>query len=358
MKKYPKPKYYMFIGERSNGKTYSSLQYALERYCKYGEQFAYVRRFGEDIRKKQMVNLFSAHVANNEISKLTNGEWSSVDYTGTRFYLYNVDEKGKINSKEDVFGFCFDLNSMEHYKSISFPRVTTIIFDEFLSRSGYLNNEFLLFTNVLSTIIRHRDNVKILMLGNTVNKYCPYFAEMGISHIKDQEQGTVDIYRYGNTGLEVAVEYCESTSKRGGKKSDVYFAFDNPELAMITKGSWEIGTYPHLTEHYLKKDVALNVFFKFDSDIIHGEIVVKDNAYFIFFHRKTTPIKDEDCDIVYSTEPIERWNYRTALTKQTDKVSKKIIELIRVGKAFYSDNEVGEIIRNYLQWSLKISPVN
>ena len=62
LKKYPDAYYYLVIGERSNGKTYSSLDYALERYFECGEQFAYIRRYGEDIRKKHLSNLFSGHI--------------------------------------------------------------------------------------------------------------------------------------------------------------------------------------------------------------------------------------------------------------------------------------------------------
>ena len=41
----PDAHYYLIIGERSNGKTYSILNYCLERYILYGEEFAYIRRF-------------------------------------------------------------------------------------------------------------------------------------------------------------------------------------------------------------------------------------------------------------------------------------------------------------------------
>ena len=44
----------------------------------------------------------------------------------------------------------------------------------------------LFFMNVLSTIIRDRENIKIFMLGNTVNKYCPYFDEMGLTFHKSR----------------------------------------------------------------------------------------------------------------------------------------------------------------------------
>lgn len=348
---YPNAHYYVIFGERSNGKTYSSLDYALDNYITSGEQFAYVRRWGEDIRKKQLSQLFAAHAENGRIAKLTKNAWGGMDYTGNKFRLTKSDEDGKLTIDDDICGYAFDLNSMEHYKSISFPRITTIIFDEFLSRNGYLPNEFILFTNVISTIVRQRNNVKIIMLGNTVNRSCPYFSEMGLSHIKEQDPGTIDVYHYGDSGLEVITEYCSPTSKRGGKKSDVYFAFDNPELQMITKGAWEIAIYPHKPCKFVPRDIDCVFFIEFENEMLQCECVTVDTGPFIFIHRKTTPIKKPDEDIVYTTRPSERWNYRMCLTKQTDVFSRKIIAFFRENRVFYADNEVGEIVRNYLIWS-------
>ena len=351
LKAYPNAHYYVIYGERSNGKTYSSLDYALENYLTDGEQFAYVRRWGEDIRKKQLSQLFAAHADNGRISKLTKDAWSGMDYTGNKFRLTKSDEDGKLSISEDICGYAFDLNSMEHYKSISFPRVTPIIFDEFLSRNGYLPNEFILFTNVISTIVRQRNNVKIIMLGNTVNRSCPYFQEMGLSHVKEQEPGTVDVYHYGSSGLEVIAEYCSPTAKRGGKKSDVYFAFDNPELQMITQGAWEIAIYPHKPCKFAPKDIDCLFFIEFENDMLQCECVSMDTGPFIFIHRKTGEIKYPDSDIVYTTRPSEKWNYRMCLTKQTDNFSRNIMTFFRENRVFYADNEVGEIVRNYLIWS-------
>lgn len=350
LRDYPNAHYYIVIGERSNGKTYSALSYALERYASTGEQFAYIRRFGEDIRKKNLSNLFSGHIENGFIRKITNGEYSSVDYSTSKFY-FEREEEDKVVKTDDPIGYAFDLNSMEHYKSISFPRVKTIIFDEFMSRNGYLPNEWLLFANTLSTIIRLRNDVKIFMLGNTVNKYCPYFQEMGLTHVLQQQQGTIDVYHYGDSGLEVICEYCSSSAKRGGKKSDVYFAFDNPELKMITGGDWEIAIYPHLDCKILPKDKVLDFFIEFNEEMLHGEIIAKDTGMFIFLHQKTTPIKDEENDIVYTTRPSSRWNYRMCLTKHRDNLSIFIMRCLSENKIFYSTNEVGEIFRNYIMWS-------
>lgn len=351
VKDYPDAYYYMAFGERSNGKTYSALSYALNRYKKYSEQFAYIRRFGEDVKKKNLSTLFDGHIEHGVIRELF-PEYSLVDYNTGKFFLSDYDtEKRQMVKHPEPIGYAFDLNSVEHHKSTSYPKVTTIIFDEFLSRQGYLTNEFILFTNTLSTIIRDRQNVKIFMIGNTVNKYCPYFSEMGLSHIKDQKPGSVDVYNYSYTGLQVVVEYCQSSSKHGGKASDVYFAFDNPQLKMITGGAWEIAIYPHLEYRYRPKDIICHFFVSFDQSLLHGEIVVMEDNYFAFIHPKTTPIKDDNKDIVYTDHPTGRWNHRVGLSNQSDKLSRLIFRLINENRIFYSDNETGEILRNYIMWS-------
>lgn len=358
IKDYPEAYYYMAFGERSNGKTYSALNYALERYFKHGEQFAYIRRFGEDVKRKNLQTLLAAHIENGRISELSEGTFSLVNYTGGKFIAYNYDDSnGKVTNDKEPMGYAFDLNAMEHHKSTSYPKVTTIIFDEFLSRQGYLQNEFVLFMNTLSTIIRDRMNVNIFMIGNTVNRFCPYFTEMGLTHIKDQKPGSVDVYTYADTGLSVVVEYCDPMAKRGGKRSDVYFAFDNPQLKMITSGSWEIAIYPHLNKKYRPKDVMFNFFIIFDDAILHGEIIVTDTDYFLFVHPKTTPIKDENGDIVYTNEPNEKWNYRVGIRNQTDQLSITIGRLISENRVFYSDNETGEVLRNYIMWSIQYNSV-
>lgn len=358
IKGYPKAYYYVVYGERSNGKTYSALKYALERWAKNGEEFAYVRRWAEDIRPKYMKSLFSGIVKNGVVSQLTGGKWDGISYGSAAFYLTHTDEKGNVWKSDNPIGYAFDINSMEHTKSIGFPKVTTVIFDEFISRSAYIPNEFILFTNVLSTIIRERDNVKIMMLGNTVNKSCPYFSEMGLKHVKEQKQDTIDVYHYADSGLEVVCEYTESAKAKGGKPSDVYFAFDNPELKMITSGSWEIAVYPHLTEGYNKKDVVLDFFIEFEGELLHGEIVSSNSGPFIFIHEKTTPIQDEDNDLIYTDRPDRRWNHKMCLTKQRDKYSMFIMQALRENKIFYSTNEIGEVVRNYVLWSDSFSIKN
>jgi len=344
--------YNIIFGERSNGKTYAVLEYGIRRYLETGEQMAYLRRWQEDLRGKRAESLFNNHVANGLISTLTKGEFNEVFYMGKKWFLSFYDaESGKRfpDNKPFCYGFC--LSEMEHDKSTSFPEVTTICFDEFLTRKYYLPDEFILFMNVLSTIIRNRDNVKIFMLGNTVNKFCPYFSEMGLKHIADMEQGTIDVYKYGDSNLTVAVEYTASISKQ--KASNKYFCFDNENLQMITGGKWELAIYPHLTMKYLPKDILFTYFIEFQGTVLQAEIIQKGNAVFTYVHEKTTPIKNPDTDLVYSLQQNEKPNYKKRLLSTATPIERKIASFYALEKVFFQNNEVGEIVRNYIMCSTK-----
>lgn len=349
---------YNFIyGERSNGKTYGVLQYGLEQYFKRGSEIAIIRRMDEDFKQKRGASMFNALLENGVVQKLSKGKYNSIKYFSQRWYFQHIDEdKKKTYTEEEPFAYAFSLSSMEHDKSTSYPRVRTIFFDECITRDYYLPDEFVLFQNVLSTIIRERDDVLIFMAGNTVNRDCPYFKEMGFTNIKKQIAGTIDVYTYGDSDLRVAVEYC-GTSKEKSKKSDKYFAFDNPRLKMITKGAWEIDIYPHLPIKYKPKDIIYKFFIVYNDETLQCEVIStkepesKRDVIFIYVHRKTTPIKDDDGNyMVYQQEYNPLPNYRRKITKPINDVERKIVQLINMDKMFYQDNDVGELIRNYLMW--------
>lgn len=339
--------YNVIFGERSNGKTFSVLEYGLKEYQKNHKQMAIIRRYTNDYTGKRGTLTFASLVKEGKIESITKGEWTDVYYFGSRWYLCRWED-GKRIQNERPFAYGFGVDSMEHDKSTSYPDITTILFDEFLSRRAYLDHEFELFANVLSTIIRHRNDVKIFMLGNTVNKYCPYFNEMGLRHIKDMQPGDIDVYRYGESELTVAVEYTKPNEE--GKASDLYFAFDNPKLQMITGGAWEIDIYPHCPERYKPKDIIFTYFIEFDQQLLQCEIIQTKNNVFTFIHPKTTEMKDRENDVVFSPTYSPNPRHFRNITRPRTPLEKKIAEFYIRDKVFYSDNEVGELVRNYLIW--------
>lgn len=356
-----KPKYYsldkikkknavynVIFGERSNGKTYAVLMEGIKNFIAGKGQIAIIRRWKEDITGKRASGIFNAINESGEIERLTSGDYTGVTYYNGRFFLCSYDEKGKpIYHENDCLGYAFALSDTEHNKSISYPKVTTIMFDEFLTKHTYLNDEFILFMNTVSTIVRQRTDVKIYMLGNTVNKYSPYFQEMGLNHILKMEQGTIDVYRYGDSGLVVAVEYCKST--QSSKENNFYFAFNNPKLEMITGGAWELNMYPHLPMKYKPKDVVFTYFIVFNDSIYQCEIIQIDDVTFTYIHLKTSELKDTDNDLIYTFDYVPKMNYSRNILKPINNIQKRVLWYYNTDRIFYQNNEVGDSINNYIK---------
>ena len=345
--------YRVVIGKRSNGKTYSVLAKALELYLTKGQQLAIVRRWDEDFRGKRGQQMWDSIVANGLVKKLSKGVWTDVYYYSARWYLCRYEgEDGDKGGKRRVIdetpiAYGFSITGQEHDKSTSYPRVMTILFDEFISRNAYQNEEFVNFQNVLSTIIRQRKGIIIYMLGNTVNKFCPYFQEMGLVHVKNQKPGTIDMYSYGDSGLTVAVEYCDVNT--ASKQSDVYFSFDNPKLKMITQGVWEINIYPHLPRKYRPMDVQYRYYIIWDREVLQAEIIVQEDTTFTYIHQWTSEINDP-LALVFTANWDARPQYRRKINNPPDELGRKVWEYWKTDKVFYQDNTVGEICRNYLLW--------
>ena len=328
-----KSQYNVIFGERSNGKTYACLKYALDKFFKNGEEFVYLRRWTDDVKTKRMQTLFTPF---KEYLEKRNGK---VIFKKGAFYFVDLDTE-----EETIMAYALSVSEVEHMKSSSYAHVTTVIFDEFITRRVYLVNEFVSFMNVLSTIIRKRENVTIFMLGNTVNRYCPYFSEMGLKNVEYMKQGTIDVYSY-SSGMTVSVEYCSNLNK--GKKGSSYFAFNNPDLKMITDGKWELGIYPHVSWNLYSENNFYSFVISFNNKLYQGDIYNDDNGIYTYIHEKTSAIKDGT--IVFSLESKPNKLYNVSVFTGGNKVLNLIKNLFLNNKVFYQDNSVGDAINNYLK---------
>lgn len=336
--------YNIIFGERNSGKSFQALKYCIQHYFETGEQFAIIRRWQDDIKKSNAIHFFDNLIQHGIIKELSGGEYDSIIYSSREFRFYNTETE---NTDKHPCCFAFSLSGWEHVKSSSYPNVTRIVFDEFLTRTFYLPNEFIIFMNLLSTIIRERTNVKIFMLGNSINKYPPYFNEMGLSRIKQMKPGIIDVYTYGKTKLKVAVELCEPVQAK--KESNFYFAFENPQLDMITGDGqiWEMALYPHLNIKYRPCDIVYTYFIVYEGDTLQCEIVSIEDNNFTFIHRKTTPLKENPYDLIFTPYAVAKSNYVANIYHSSLPFTKKVLRFFMENKVFYQDNEVGEIVRGY-----------
>lgn len=364
MKEVPDAQIYMFIGERSNGKTHSALSYALDRYIDNGERFVYIRRLAESLKVSYMRNLFNGNKKSGDLMEhLKHFGYEDITFYSSCFWPVIVGEKNKRVRVDEIIGYTQAISTWETGKGGSLYNVKTIIFDEFLTRGMYLPDEPTLFENLISSIVRDDDTAKVIMLANTVSWTCPYFREWGLNHVRDMAQGTYDVYSSGDGKRKIVVCYTEHS---GPKASDVFFNYDNPRSRMITDGVWETAEYPRMPDNI--------------KDWYHGEpcyiqsiegwtariepVAMPDGMECIcIYASKWTPITKDGIDkrfqdrVIYTDYFYPYANCRMAMTKHRDKLTAFICECLREGRVFYQNNEVGENIRNYLKFSKSYNPI-
>lgn len=157
------------LGARSAGKTFNTILYGFNKFKKTMDslspyEIAYVRRYKPET-KATKPKLMSAIA--------TEGYMDG--------YEYRVNgDTGLINKKP--FVHFFTLSTAAGLKSVPYPNVKLIIFDEFLIDSHmihYIPNEVELFFELYRTIARQRD-VPVLFLANSISQSNPYFLKLGI----------------------------------------------------------------------------------------------------------------------------------------------------------------------------------
>lgn len=239
-----KAQYYIIIGERSNGKTYATLQYFLDRYFNHGELFGYIKTHAEHIKAKYMDEVFT-HLEDYVIEKYN----KKIKFYRGCFYCYDIESDGKLRDCE-LMGHAFALSTSGNYKGTSYPKVCNVVFEEFMSIDcSYLPDEINLLLNLTSTIARHRTNVRVFMLANTISKYNPYFAALGLKAHR-MDKGKIITRKYSNKDgftTTFAIERTENVNvynNADNVNKVVYNIFGNSGVGnMITTGDFETHKY-------------------------------------------------------------------------------------------------------------------
>lgn len=185
------------IGHRGVGKSYDFKKWSIRDFLKSGKQFVWVRRYKQETKKiKQFFDDVGKEFPNNNL-QVKGGDKDGV---------FMVDGK--------VAGYYLTLSISTSYKSIPFPNVDKIIFDEFLidkSTYRYMSNEVIILLELIDTIFRDRDDVKgVFCLGNNISFTNPYFLYFGILAFSGRfyKKGEVLVECYRN---EIYIENKKST---------------------------------------------------------------------------------------------------------------------------------------------------
>lgn len=377
--------YNFIIGERSNGKTTAVLRHIVRDYYETGRRGAIIRQMEEDIKGHKGASLFAGMIDGGMIDELTDGEFQGVKFYKRAYYLGKQDEMGQWSYEKEPFAHIFAISQSIHYKSNSYPNVGTIMFDEFMRQDHmYLVDEPFLFINLLSTITREKDEAIVFLIANTVSWNSPYFKTFGLKNISQMKQGEIGVVKktkempYGATlDATVAVEYCESSVKHGGKKSDRYLVpIVDPRYDMITDGSFAVAEYPPCPHHFTTKNVRLTCWVLADEKILRCRLIKVDRDVFFFIdsidHRVYLPgdpvptlqpdweryefLKDSYRDIVYSLEfTSDPSHFTNPSIPYADVRTRWFPDALRANRLFFASKECGAELMYYISQARKHS---
>ena len=373
--------YNFVIGERSNGKTTAVLRHIVKDYYETGRRGAIIRQMEEDIKGHKGASLFAGMIDGGMIDELTDGEYQGVKFYNRAYYLGKQDEMGNWVYEKEPFAHIFAISQSIHYKSNSYPNVGTIMFDEFMRQDHiYLVDEVVQFLNLVSTIVRDKNDATIFLIANTVSWNSPYFKKFGLKNVSQMKPGEIATFEYkrkrptGNElAMKVAIEYCENTASYGGKPSDVYFLIDDERVNMITEGSFAIPTYPPCPHHFNATNVKLTCWVMGET-ILRCRLMKVGREVFFFVDtieryvkqpgekigskepdwERFEMLRDRRRDIVYSLEfSSDPTHFTNPAMPYADRRTRWFPDALRANRIFFESNDAGEELMYYLTQAQK-----
>lgn len=167
----------MVMGARGVGKSYGAKKYVLKRALERGEEFIYLRRYKTELKTR---GSFVADVAR---------EFPEQEFE-IRSGVLCWRNKGEDKDAWRKAGYFLALSTSAQHKSTPYPKVTTIIFDEFIIETGaihYLKDEVKTLLDFYSTVDRYQDRTRVLMLSNAISIMNPYFIKWHITPTPGRE---------------------------------------------------------------------------------------------------------------------------------------------------------------------------
>lgn len=342
--------YNFLLGGRGVGKTYAVIHQAIEHRIKTGEPFAYVRRYKESIAPSKISNLCKPHYG--YIEEATEGQYNCVKVWQQKMWLEYRDEDGTLVRKDpNPLAYLISLNTQDNDKGEDKGFVKYIIFDEVIARNGYLRDEWAVFTNCISSLVRHRKGTIIYLLANPISKFCLYFDELGID-FNGAEQGKIYTIKYDEGGnMKCAFEYIADNDVGSSAVADEYFAFNNEKARSITEGVWEFDNVQHLPpDTYNITELIREVYIEFTGKIFCCEIRKCNEVYFLFF-RPASKIPEKE---YYMTLKRTFDKYSIVACNRNHPIVKVINEIFATGQVYYASNQCGDYILGFMDASKKM----
>lgn len=281
-----------------------------------------------------------------------------------KFYNEEIDtETGEVNRViGDDCGYFFALSRQASYKSLQYPDVFNLIYEEVLTDGSYLNAEPEKLMNLYSTVKRSKKDFMMWLISNTVSVVNPYSNSWGI-YLARNKPGDIKLSKLylgskGEDGEEdyllIAAHYLQdkdTISKEESKKKR------NRIKTGITSNRWdELQLFTTVNLRFIKQfKPQETVIFEFDDLMFQGDILElpinfmdmysddedeikadKDTMPILYIRRKTTePFVNTR---IYTNNPDRMNPYTTKGFKLLYKIDTAIDTLFNRGWIVGTDN--------------------
>lgn len=296
------------IGARGIGKTYGMKKYGINRFIKHGEQFIYLKRYKTDI--KGIDQFFDA--VSQEFPK------NVFKVKGRELY---IDDK--------LAGWVMPLSSWQSVKSREFPNVCTILYDEFLleksSKQSYMQDEPKALLNFMDTVIRNRDNARVICMSNAVSIVNPFFLYFNI---------VPDINKRYNAYESIVVEIPDSvdfTDER--KKTKFGKLISDTDYGAFSLGNEFINDSKVFIERRSKES-------KFQFSVVYNGMTI---GIWV----------DVDKGVMYASNEFDP-SSKLSFALTTDDLDEKTMMMINWKQNYYISKMVNAFLNGYLRFDNQV----
>lgn len=337
------------LSERSVGKTTNWIIVGLLLYKRYGIQLQYIRQVESMIMNKNIKDLFSTIIKFDYISKIFDGKYNYIYYKSRRWTLCKIDENGTI-IEEDTTNcmMCLDIEHSEVYKSsYNAPSGDLIIFDEFISKN-YRQDEFVFFLDLVKTIQRERESLKIVMLANTIDIHSQYLHELEIYDVVEKmELGNYERYRT-ELGTNISIRLIEPSQilKENKSRSNLlYYGFKNPKLNSIRGGGWSIANCQRIDRKKEYEIIFNKLYISHNNKLLKCDIVNINEIGIAIYMHWVSYTYDDSIILTLDTIDDSRKQYKFGNSK-----IKKIIKYCYDNNLiYYANNDCHSFFLNYIK---------
>lgn len=346
-------KWLVFLSERSTSKTTQWILYGMTMNALYQTEVIYVRNDKEQITRQFNEKLFSVITMREYgyIEYLTNGKYNSihVDKVSKEVFYCHRDESGLLDEiAVNPFMHIICVSDSERYTSgFNVPRGDLIVFDEF-TRGTYKDDMWLLFNNIIATVRRERESLRIVMLSNTTNPYHKYLVELGISkELKHLSKGKTLVIT-AELGARVYVQWVDVDMHKTSifkRASLEYHGFANEKLKAIYGGDWEYKNFPRLPKEVKNDIIDRHVYIEFMGRLMVLEFMTGDLPCINI--RPYTRTEPQDDAVVITDDEMNC--YKTNHVKGNRQNMKFLLINMAYGRVFYATNDCGTMIYDFVK---------